>query len=110
MAPEEISNLPIQSHQRYAEDQEALKRAPGLKEDRLIAGPAQVDVTEPAYPSSLTALTGQDLANLQWALIDPPAIMGARRTDIFKEDLIPRLGNNQKLQILKERLESLPET
>ncbi len=109
MAPE-INDLPMQNYERYAKDQEALAQGPRVKEDRFIGGPAQVDVNEPSYPSAVTSLVGQDQTNVQWALFQPPTIMGARRTDLFKEDLVPSLGNMQDLEVLKKRLESTPET
>lgn len=81
----EINNLPIKDHERYAADQDAMAHAPHIKEGPFIVGLAQVDVTAaPSYPSAVTSLIGQDRTNVPWALIEPPAIMGARRTDLFK--------------------------
>jgi len=106
---ETIDNLPLGNNNRWAQDQEALASAPAIKEDRFVVGPARADVTEPAYLSQISAFTGQDQVNVRWALIEPPAIYGAK-TNLFTEDLIPRMGNNEKLEILKDRLKSLPKT
>lgn len=111
MAPDPVTidNLPPEHNNRWAQDQQnpALGQ---IKEDRFIKGQAQVDVTESAYSSALTALMGEDLSNIRWSNFEPPAIFfTARRSDLFTDELIPRLGNNEKLKVVKERLESLPE-
>ena len=105
-----IDNLSIDSHRRYAEDQEGIAKGPRLKDDIQIVGPAKADVTSPSYLSAVKTLVGQDESNIQWAVIEAPLIYEAKSTNLFTEELIPRLGTNERLQVVKERLESLPET
>ncbi len=104
-----IDNLPIGNNNRWAQDQEALANGPAVKEDRLVAGPARADVTEPAYISHISTFTGQDQINIPWSIIEPPSIYSAK-TNLFTQDLIPRMGNNEKLEAVKNRLKSLPKT
>ncbi len=103
----EISDLPIENNNRWAQDQQNIIHVQ-IKEDFRVAGPAGVDVTEPSYASQLTTLVG-DKTSIAWASIEPPAIYFTRRSDVFKTDLLPRF-NNEKLLTIKDRLESLPET
>lgn len=110
MAPDEISNLPMKNYNRWAEDQESLANAPRIKEGIQVVGPAQADVTASTYVSAVRAFVGQDQTNIPFAAIEPPTIYAAKRTNLFREELIPSLGSNEKLEIVKERLESLPET
>lgn len=110
MAPNTINDLPIENNERWAQAQKDLETGPRIQEGRHVVGPAQVDVTEPSYPSAIAALVGQGQANIPWAIIEPPAIYTTRRSDLFTEQLAPRLGDNPKLELIKNRLESLPET
>ena len=106
---ETIDNLPKDVNDQWARSQELLASSPHIKEGQYVAG-AQIDVTEPAYPSQLTAFTGEHQANIRWAGIEAPPIYATKkRTDLFTETLIPRLGSNEKLEAIKERLKSLPE-
>lgn len=111
MAPDfhTIDDLPISNNNRYAEDQASLEKAPRIREDIHIVGPAQADVLASSYVSAVRAFVGQDQTNVPIATFEPPTIYGEKRTNLFKDEVIPRLGNNEKLQLVKERLETLPE-
>ena len=107
--PKTVDNLPIETHQQWAKNQESLAQGPKLREDRYIPALAQIDVTAPeAYPSALTSVIGEDRANVLWAAIEAPEVYTRRTSNVFTPDgLIPSLGN---LEEIKKKLESTPET
>lgn len=106
-----IDDLPINNNERWAQDQKALESGPKIQEGRHVVGQAQVDVTEPSYPSAVDALIGQDKTILPWAMIaPPPESISAKPSNLFKDELMPRLGDNPKLELIKTRLQSLPVT
>lgn len=111
MAPDkiEISDIGMPSHNKWAKAQEDLAKAPRIKEDIQIVGPAQADVTTSSYVSAVKAFVGQDQTNVPFAIIEAPAILATKRTNIYKEDVLPG-WNNERLQGVKDRLKSLPET
>lgn len=104
-----IDDIPLNSHNEWAKRVEQQRKEPlQYGEDYQVVGPAQVDVSAPSYPSQLESLLGEDLCNIPWSDFSmPPKELLARRTTCFSTDLIPRLGSDEKLRTLKQKLDSM---
>ncbi len=103
-----IDDLPLDSHKDYARRIEDQRRETlQFSEDRRVAGPAQVDVNVPSYPSEIKSLLGDDRTYSRWS--DFPALPEelSKRSNCFSSDLVPRLGSQQELIALKQRLDKL---
>ncbi len=102
----DISNLPMDSHNQYAYNQKELDRTQ-TKEDRPVAGLVQTGVTTPSYPE-LTALLEQEKCNTPWAIFPAPHDFYGTKSNCFSDGLIPRLGSQEHLLALREKIDSLP--
>jgi len=103
-----IDDLPLDSHNQYAKNVEQQRHEPlKFNEDRQVVGPARVDVNAPSYPSEVRSLVGEDLCNAQWSAFPALPEEIAKRSNCFSSDLIPRLGSQEALIAIKQRLDKL---
>jgi len=108
--PKTIDNFDINDYRRYALDTEAKEKWLPLQEGAQVASGAKADTLVSTYTSAVVALVGQDQTVTQVSTFSaPPNFFKARTTSLFTDELIPSIGNNEKLQLVKDRLETLPE-
>lgn len=104
----EIHDIPWKDYNQYAKNAEAeAKEGLKFKEERQIALPTKIEVTEPAFLSPVRALFQEDLCNARWSDIPVIDETIAKRSRCFSTELIPRLGSQEKLLALKDKLDKL---
>lgn len=71
----EISDIPIDDHNRYAQQVEQQRKEPiQYRDDRQVAGPAQIDVKIPSYPSQIKGFTGEEECHITFSAFAPPLL------------------------------------
>jgi len=106
----EINDIPWKDYNEYAKNIEAQQKE-RLKyaEGKQVAQPAKIEVTEPTYLSPVRSLFQEDLCNARWSDIPVLDESISKRSNCFSTDLVPRLGSQERLKSLKEKLDKLGE-
>lgn len=101
-----IDDLGIENYSRYAQDRAALDEKI-IPESRFVPYQAEVDVTIPSYGSEFDQLLETNLRNQTWADFIAPALFHEQKKRLFRFQIIPSLGSEEKkesqLQRVKER-------
>lgn len=104
----EISDLPWKDYNEYAKSvEQQRKELLKFKDEKQIIEPARIDVTTPSYPSPVRSLLQEDLCNATWSDIPVLDENIRKKSTCFSSDLIPRVGSQEKLMALKEKLDKL---
>lgn len=103
--PRTIDNLGVEASIRYAKDQE-LFEARFLEESRLIPQKTEVSVAKPHALSEFDQ-TFSVAKTVSWALFSPPPNYFSNNKPLFSYQLIPSLGDYEKLEADSDKMESL---
>lgn len=103
--PRTIDNLGVEASIRYAKDQEFFE-ARYIEESRLIPQKTEISVS---HPLSLTEFEARFSLGrtLPWALFSPPPEYSPYGKLIFSYQLIPSLGDYEKLDADSDKLERI---
>jgi len=103
--PRTIDNLGVDASIRYAKDQELFE--PHLiGESRLIPQKTEVSILKPAALSEFDQI--YTVGNtISWALFSPPPNYYTYDKGLFSYQLIPSLGNYEKLEADSDKIEAL---
>ncbi|NDD58759.1 MAG: hypothetical protein EBZ47_05860 [Chlamydiae bacterium] len=98
-----IDNLGPEVSLIYAEGQKNLD--PKItKEAKGIVSQAQIDVTQPCYPSEFEMLFELGKRNLPWAEFEAPSKFNEQKKRVFTHQLIPSLGSEDKKENLTQKI------
>ena len=103
--PRTIDNLGVDASIRYAKDQE-LFEAKLINESQLIPLKTEVSVAKPYVPSEFDQIYSIG-KTISWALFSPPSNYYLSDKGFFSYQLIPSLGDYEKLEDDSDKLENL---
>lgn len=103
--PLTIDNYGRDASVRYAKDQE-IYDASIITESRLIPQKTEVTVAKPYVPSEFDQLFSVKKTT-SWALFDAPKNFYAHDKSLFSYELIPSLGNYEKLESDSDKIERI---
>ncbi|HSX38848.1 MAG TPA: DUF5399 family protein [Chlamydiales bacterium] len=105
MTPKTIDNLGPEAYNRYAKDQTFLDERL-IKEAQYIPQKAERSVTTPYTPSEFDQMFSIS-KSVSWAHFAPPPNYAGYGNALFSYQLVPSLGNYEKLESNSDMIESL---
>lgn len=103
MPPRTIDNLGVDVSTRYAEDKKNYDEKI-IKEARGIPMQAEIDVTIPSFSSEVETLLGARERDIFWADFYAPPKYNEQKKRLFRHQLIPSLGSEDKKETQSKRL------
>lgn len=103
--PRTIDNLGVDASIRYAKDQELFETS-FIEESRLIPKKTEMTIAKPSALSEFDQVytVGKTIS---WALFSPPPNFYTYDKGLFSYQLIPSLGNYEKLEADSDKIETL---
>ena len=103
--PRTIDNLGVDASIRYAKDQELFETS-FIKESQLIPQKTEVTVAKPYVPSEFDQIFSVG-KTVSWALFSPPPNFFIFDKRLFTYQLIPSLGDYEKMESDSDKIEAL---
>jgi len=103
--PRTIDNLGVDASIRYAKDQE-LFEARYIEESRLIPKKTEISVAKPYALSEFDQIYSLG-KTVSWAVFSPPPNFFLYDKGLFSYQLIPSLGDYEKLESDEDKIETL---
>lgn len=103
--PRTIDNLGVDASIRYAKDQELFETRL-IEESRLIPQKTEVTVAKPFLPSEFDQFYSIG-KTVSWALFSPPPNFFNLDKGLFTYQLIPSLGDYEKLEAESDKIETI---
>lgn len=103
MPPRTIDNLGVDVSTRYAEDQKKFDDKI-IKDARGIPQQAEIDVTSPSFSSEVEVLLGARERSMFWADFYAPPKYNEQKKRLFRHQIIPSLGSEDKKETQSKRI------
>lgn len=103
-----IDDLGMDAYSKYAEDKAATDETL-LQESKFAPRGAEKDVTLPSFPSEFDLLLKTNERNQPWAAFFSPTHYHEQKKRVFRFQLIPSLGSEEKQASQQERIKEKAE-
>lgn len=103
--PRTIDNLGVDASIRYAKDQSTVERR-FIEESLLIPQKTEISRTTPSALSEFDQFFSAD-KKIPWALFEPPPNYLSTQRTLFSYQLLPSLGEYEKMEADIDKLDSL---
>ena len=104
MGTRTIDNLGYDASQRYAEDQKLLDGQGKITQDaKVVFAKTSIEVTKPTFHLETDLAFQGSLKSNSWAEFAPPLGYESQKR-FFTHELLPSFTNQEKLQILKNKI------